>query len=129
MMTSSDFEHGQEHHKAGRLRDAQACYQRAVAVNPYHADAWHMLGIVTHQLGNSRGAIEMLTRAIELAPAVAAFHESLGEIYRRFGMFDQAIECFSRATQLAPNSASAWHKLDLTLKAAGRIQHDEESSQ
>ncbi len=39
-----------EHHRAGRLAEAEGCCRRVLAVHPEHADALYMLGVIAYQL-------------------------------------------------------------------------------
>src|SRR5262245_25669866 len=55
-----------DHHRAGRLSQAQIYYRRVLAAQPKHADAMHLLGVVAHELGENTDAIELIRKAIEL---------------------------------------------------------------
>ena len=80
-----------QHHQAGRLAEAEAIYRQILAVEPRHADALHLLGVIAHQVGRNDVAVEMILKAITLAPANPAFHSNLGEPYRQLGRLDDAI--------------------------------------
>src|SRR5947209_963658 len=43
---------GREHHRAGRLAPAEACYRRILAVEPANVTALHLLGLLAHQSGH-----------------------------------------------------------------------------
>ena len=38
-----------QHHRAGRLHDAEALYRRILATDSNHPDSLHMLGVLAHQ--------------------------------------------------------------------------------
>ncbi len=40
-----------EHHRAGRLREAETIYRQILAADPNHLDAWHLLGLIACQVG------------------------------------------------------------------------------
>ena len=40
-----------QHHQAGRLQAAEQIYRQILAVEPNHADAIHLLGVIAHQAG------------------------------------------------------------------------------
>ncbi|MGO9184915.1 tetratricopeptide repeat protein [Mycobacterium sp.] len=40
-----------QHHQAGRLQAAEQIYRQILAVEPNHADAWDLLGVIAHQVG------------------------------------------------------------------------------
>ena len=46
-----------EHHQAGRLHDAQRIYRQIPAIEPNHAQAWHLLGVIAHQAGRHEIAL------------------------------------------------------------------------
>ena len=53
-----------QHHQAGRLQAAEQIYRQILAVEPNHADAWHLLGVIAHQVGKHQIAVEYIGRAI-----------------------------------------------------------------
>ena len=55
-----------QHHQAGRLQAAEQIYRQILAVEPNHADAIHLLGVIAHQVGKHEVAVEYIGRAIGL---------------------------------------------------------------
>ncbi len=103
------------HHVAGRLREAQALYRRALARNPAEAEALHGLGILAHQAGMYEHAIDLIRRAIAVEDGIADFHHNLGEACRACGRLDEAVGHFRRAHSLDPASARTLISLGLVL--------------
>ena len=54
--------------QAGRLDDAIARYEAALAIAPDHFDALHMLGVSQFQRGNFDRALELVDRALRVRP-------------------------------------------------------------
>ena len=71
-----------QHHQAGRLAEAEALYRQILAVEPQHADALHLLGVLAHQVGRDDLAVEMIRQAITLAPENPAAHSNLGAVLK-----------------------------------------------
>ena len=92
-----------QHHQAGRLEDAEEIYRQILAVQPEHADALHLLGVIALQVGQHKAAAEYVERAIRLKGDVAFFHSNLGDVYRKLGKFPEAVACYRRALKLEPN--------------------------
>jgi predicted O-linked N-acetylglucosamine transferase (SPINDLY family) len=57
-----------EHHRAGRLREAEALYRKVLQKFPRVAEAHGLLGYLTHQDGQHEAALGHLAKAIELNP-------------------------------------------------------------
>ena len=38
-----------QHHQAGQLPQAEQIYRQILEVEPNHADAWHLLGVLAHK--------------------------------------------------------------------------------
>jgi tetratricopeptide (TPR) repeat protein len=104
-----------QHHQAGRLQMAEQIYRQILAVEPDHADAWHLLGLIAHQAGRYELAIEYMGRAIGLKDTEAAFHSNLGESHRLLGRLPEAVVCCRRALELKPDFANAHNNLGLAL--------------
>ena len=51
-------------HQAGKLEEAEAVYRKVILVDPGHADANHLLGVIAYQAGMPEESLELITRAI-----------------------------------------------------------------
>lgn len=89
-----------EHHQAGRLQQAEQTYRQILQVDPQHAQATHLLGVLASQTGQQRLAIQLISAAIRLDESNAAMHVNLGEAYREAGEFEQAEVCYTTAARL-----------------------------
>ncbi len=85
-----------QHHQAGRLQAAEQIYGQILALQPNHADAWHLLGFIAYQMGKHEIAVEYIGHAIRLAGNQAAFHHNLGDAYRALGKTADAVSCYQR---------------------------------
>ncbi len=66
------------HHQAGELSQAEKFCQQILDVNPSHADALHLLGVIAFRVGKPPEAIDLIGRAIAVKPQAAEFHSNLG---------------------------------------------------
>jgi tetratricopeptide (TPR) repeat protein len=109
-----------QHHQAGRLQAAEQIYRQILAVEPNHADAWHLLGVVAHQVGKQDLAVQYIQRAIALEGSSAAFHNNLGGIHYALRRFPEAVACYRRAVELKPDHAEGHYNLGNALKDLGK---------
>ena len=109
-----------EHHQAGRLQAAEQIYRQILAVEPSHADAWHLLGIVNGQTGNHQRAAEYIDRALTVKPDWAEAHYNLGVAWKAQGKLEEAVASYRRALELQPDYAEARNNLGVALKAQGK---------
>ena len=110
-----------QHHQAGRLRMAEQIYRQILAVEPSHADAWHLLGVVAHQARNYAMAVEYFQRAITLKGDAAAFHSNLAGAYLAQWRIPEAVACYRRALDLKPDDRDARFNLGNALKEQGEL--------
>lgn len=108
-------------HKAGRLRKAEEIYRRILDLQPKHADAMHLLGVVEHQLGNHLQAINLIRHATEILPTVGLFHNNFGKALFSLGRLDEAIEQFRKALSLQPDFPEAQCNLSEALCASNKL--------
>ena len=111
-----------DHHRAGRLGDAEQIYQRILELDPDNANVWHLHGVVALQEGRQELAIARIERAICLSPTVAVFLNHLGEAYRALGRHEKAIANYLRAVELDPNLAAAHNNLGMVLQEKGQFE-------
>lgn len=113
---------GLEHHRAGRLREAEACYQSVLQQQPGNPDALHLIGVIAHQIGRNELAVELIEKAIEANPREPDFFNNCGEAYRALGRFDRAIERYEQALAVRPDFAGARNNIGNALRDMGRLQ-------
>lgn len=109
------------HHLAGRLDEAAAIYRQVLSIDPQHADARHLLGLVAHQQGDQPTAVTLISQAIHSDGSRPIYHNNLGEAYRALGRLDDAIACYERAVTLDPGIYQAWCNLALARRAQGDL--------
>ena len=114
-----------DHHRAGRLQEAERLYRRLLEDDPDHADANHLLGVIALQTGADEAARELIERAVGRDPDVADYHGNLGLALQALGRLDEAAESFARALRLNPRFAAAHNNLGNVLKAQGRMDEAE----
>ncbi len=110
-----------QHHRGGRLQAAEQVYRRILRVDPKHADAHHLLGVIAHQMGKNEVAVEYIERAIGFQGNAAFFHCNLGTVYHALHRFPEAVACFRRALELKPDYADAAYNLGNALKDQGTL--------
>lgn len=109
-----------QHHRAGRLADAEAIYRQVLAISPNQPDVLHLLGIVAIQAGKLPIALDLVDRAIALNPKEPTYHSNRGEALMRMGQIESAIESFRRSLDLGP-VYEAWNNLGTALGQVGKL--------
>jgi tetratricopeptide (TPR) repeat protein len=117
---NDDLRLGLQQHQRGRLNEAATLYQHALAAQPDHPDALHLLGVVSLQRGDHARALELIGRAVALKPGAADYHANQGEAYRALCQLDRAADCYRTALRLQPSYAAAANNLGLVLLAQGK---------
>jgi len=94
---SAALHHAIEHHKAGRLPEAERLYRAILQADPRQPDAHHNLGQLARQVGQPRAALPHLKAALEAKPEVAQYWLSLiaaliecNEVQAARSLLDQA---------------------------------------
>jgi predicted O-linked N-acetylglucosamine transferase (SPINDLY family) len=107
-------------HQAGRLDEAQAMYERALALDPRLVDALHFLGVLAYQGGRHEEAERLIRRALALNAANAPAHNNLGNVLLARGAPGPAVAAFLDALALDGDYADAYINLGSALAAQGR---------
>lgn len=118
------LERGLAHQRAGRLREARACYAQVLSENPRHADAHYLLGMTWQAEGNHDDAVAHLSQAAELDGGSAAFAAALAASLHAQGRIEDALRVYARAVALDADDAEVWHGY---AHALVRVQRWEEA--
>jgi protein O-GlcNAc transferase len=109
-----------DHHRAGRLAEAEALYRRVLAQEPRHADALHLLGVLAYQRGQPESAADLIGRAIAIAGRNPGYLSNLGLAYEALRRLDEAVNCYLEAMQKQPGFVEPSCNLAYILAAQGR---------
>ncbi len=107
--------------RQGRADEALEHYDRALAIDPFHARAMNNKGVWLDRRGRGPEAIAWLERAIRAAPDNAEAHSNLGSAYIGARRFADALRVLSIAVALAPDMADAHNNLGIALAQTGRL--------
>jgi predicted O-linked N-acetylglucosamine transferase (SPINDLY family) len=110
-----------EHYQAGRLDLAEEICRRILAVEPNHADALHLLGMIALRSGELAVAIDFVDRAVAFQPANADFQHNLGVALALAGKIAEAVEAFQRALTLVADYPGAHTNLGHALAMLQRF--------
>jgi tetratricopeptide (TPR) repeat protein len=113
------YEAGLRHLRAGRNLDAQICCQQALAIDPEHADALQLMGLLSLQVRQYDHAVEWLSRAIRQAPKTE-YLSTLGITLKQMGRLSDALNVFDKAVQLKPDDPELWKHMGGVLAALDR---------
>ena len=108
-------------HKAGQMAEAMAQYDRILEMDPRHADALHLKGLIAHQRGDNRVAVELIERAVKINPWSKDFPNSLGKVCRSLGNYDRALELYRRSLEVAPNASDTHFNMAIAFKRKGDL--------
>jgi tetratricopeptide (TPR) repeat protein len=98
------------------VKEAIACYRKALEVDPNYEIAWFNRGKAELMNDDVSDAITSLTRAVELNPQFADAWFQKGKALSMAGGKDQeALYCFDTAIELKPTNADAWMERKILL--------------
>jgi tetratricopeptide (TPR) repeat protein len=122
MSIAQNLEQGIDHHRAGNLAEAERHYRTALAIDPQHPEALHLLGVLAHHAGHLPAAIDLLLQAITLRPQAGHFYNSLGNAFRDQGDLTGAQSAYREALCLEPRSVEAQSNLGNVLRDLGQLE-------
>ncbi len=102
-MVDDLIQRGLQQHQAGRIGDAKLLYEQALALNPRHPDALHLLGLTELQSGAAGRAAVLIRKAAALQPKNWAYLANLAAALTALGELDEALAAFRRAARLNPD--------------------------
>jgi len=117
--TAALLDQAGRHRQAGRLGEAAAAYEQALAAKPDDAEVLSALGAVLIDLGRPEDATARLRQAIAARPEYAEAHFNLGLIAEGRGRLDDARGHYEKALAINPKWADALNNLGNVCKRQG----------
>jgi predicted O-linked N-acetylglucosamine transferase (SPINDLY family) len=121
MTAQQAYDQAVQHHRAGRLGEADALYRQVLQKRPNHTLALYYRGTIAHQSGQYQAAVELLARTIEIQPTMLEAYNYLGSAQHLAGQLDAAAQTFQALLKRKPDSADALNNLGTVLRALGRL--------
>jgi tetratricopeptide (TPR) repeat protein len=106
----------------GKKEDALASFDRALDLQPEHAEVLANRGAALHELKRFEEALAGFDRALALRPDLAEAHSNRGNTLRELGRFAEAIASYDRALALRPRYAEALSNRGVTLHRGQRFE-------
>jgi tetratricopeptide (TPR) repeat protein len=109
-----------QHHRQGRLAEAERFYAAVLAKQPNDVDANHFLGALRLQQGRNDEAIRLIGAALKVNRKSAQALTNYGLALERAGRVDEALAAYDQAIALKPDFAAAHNNRGLALLRVGR---------
>lgn len=110
----------------GDLSGAEACFRKAVQVDPDFAEAYANLGLLLDKQGVSNAAEICYRRSVELNPAYPETHLNLGALLAKKKRFSEAEASYGQAIALSPHSPAGWSNLGVLYASTKREEEAEQ---
>lgn len=113
---------GLEHHRGGRLAEAERIYQSVLQADPNNSGALHLLGVIAYQVGRYDMALDLIGRALLREPSNPNFLNDRGAVLQQLKRHEEALAAFDKALASKPDYADALANRGNALKALARYQ-------
>jgi predicted O-linked N-acetylglucosamine transferase (SPINDLY family) len=108
--------------RLGRLQDALASYDNALAIKPEHPEVLNNRGITLRQLKRFDEALANSDRALAIKPDYAEALNNRAIALRELKRFDEALASYDKALAIKPDYAEAWNNRGNVLGEVKRFE-------
>ena len=119
---ASLYDAGMRHFQSGRFAVAEELIQRALALDPQHADSLYLAGLLQAQANRLDLAIDFVVRAIRVDQSNVEYFSSLGTLLAQERRFAEALKSYEVALKLKPDRAGIWVKIGDLQRQQKRFQ-------
>ncbi len=113
------FEAATHHYQEGALPKAEELCRKVLVVEPDHADAWHLLGLIALAVGKNDAAVELVAKATSYQPQNPAYLNNLGVACLRSGRLEEAVGHLRQSLAILEAHPEAHNNLGRVLQAQG----------
>lgn len=107
--------------RQNRWDEARVHYERALAIDPFHARAMNNLAVGLDRRGQTSTALGWFERAIGISPEAAEFHVNYGSALIQARRFDDAVGALTTALALEPREANGHNNLGIARASLGDL--------
>ncbi|MCY3729632.1 MAG: tetratricopeptide repeat protein [Nitrospira sp.] len=115
------FEEAINHHRAGRLSQAETCYRQILTQDPTHADALHLLGLVAYQQARYERALDCISKAVQRDATKPLYFYNLGLVHQKLNQLHEAERSYRQALSLKGDYVEALGNLGNVLREKGEL--------
>ena len=105
-----------------RFDEAREKANQALRLDPRHAAAVHILGVIEMESGDPEKAIPLIKRSAALDPTAHEPYFYLGRTLEHLGRFEEAASAFRKALEIEPGLLPVLEHLGTTLQSMGRLE-------
>ena len=106
----------------GRNKEAAACFERAVEIDPSLVESHFSMGTVMRRMGKRKQALSCFQKAAKANPSYAPAHNEIAAELNNMGRLKQALESINRALNLDPKMGVAHFGKGIILLDLGKNQ-------
>jgi tetratricopeptide (TPR) repeat protein len=118
---SAEYNLGTVLDRKGQWDEARQRYERALAIDPFHARAMNNLAVGLDRRRQTAAALDLYKRAIEVAPDHAETYSNLGSALIGARRFSEAIRALETSIALDADAPDARNNLGIALAQSGRF--------
>ncbi|MDO9204431.1 tetratricopeptide repeat protein [Methylotenera sp.] len=111
-----------QHYRNNQLEQAESVLQQALALQPNHADALHMLGVICYQTNRTSLAVQHIAKALKISPRNLDYLNNYGLALSADNQLDAAVKSFQQAILLQPKDLDVQLNLGNTLLTLNRYE-------
>ncbi len=127
--SEGQYNAGLAHAQAGRWKEAEASFTKAVKFDPKDADAYVQLGHTYQRLQRYQDAVSAYRQATTLRADDFEALLSLGDASMRVNDYAGASKAYRQATDVDPKNAGAFKSLGLAYRAEAKFPEAKEALQ
>ena len=110
------------HHREGRLLEAEAAYRDILGGDSQNVDAMHFLGVIAYQRGDLDEAERLIRAALARNGRNAPALNNLGNVLAQGNRPREAIDCYAAAAALQPDYIDAQVNLAAARARCGELE-------
>ncbi len=111
-----------QHHRSGRLKEAERCYRSILRKRPGWGMVWNCLGAVLESRGEVKEALKVYQRAFDAKNSHTQALYNIGRLKQISGDFRGALDAYQNLLKTMPDFGPAWAELGNLLRELGEIE-------